>query len=184
LRRGEVDIVIGTHRLLSGDVAFKDLGLVIIDEEQRFGVAHKEKLKKLRYSVDVLTMTATPIPRTLHMALAGARNLSLIETPPEDRFPVQTYVVEYSPEMVREAIRGSWTAAGRFTLSTTASLTSIVLLTISSSWYPRRGWVWAMARWMKKNWKRSCWTLSKAVMMCWCVPPLLKTVLISPTSIP
>jgi transcription-repair coupling factor (superfamily II helicase) len=105
LRRGEVDIVIGTHRLLSGDVAFKDLGLVIIDEEQRFGVAHKEKLKKLRYSVDVLTMTATPIPRTLHMALAGARNLSLIETPPEDRFPVQTYVVEYSPEMVREAIR-------------------------------------------------------------------------------
>ncbi len=105
LRRGEVDIVIGTHRLLSGDVAFKDLGLVIIDEEQRFGVAHKEKLKKLRYSVDVLTMTATPIPRTLHMALAGVRNLSLIETPPEDRFPVQTYVVEYSPEMVREAIR-------------------------------------------------------------------------------
>jgi len=105
LKRGEVDIVIGTHRLLSGDVSFKDLGLVIIDEEQRFGVAHKEKLKKLRYSVDVLTMTATPIPRTLHMALAGVRNMSLIETPPEDRFPVQTYVVEYSPELVREAIR-------------------------------------------------------------------------------
>ncbi|MBE3571414.1 MAG: transcription-repair coupling factor [Moorella humiferrea] len=105
LKKGEIDIIIGTHRLLSKDVAFKDLGLVIIDEEQRFGVAHKEKLKKLRYSVDVLTMTATPIPRTLHMALAGVRNMSLIETPPEDRFPVQTYVVEYSPELVREAIR-------------------------------------------------------------------------------
>ncbi|MDN5343976.1 MAG: hypothetical protein PWQ18_87 [Clostridia bacterium] len=105
LKRGEIDIIIGTHRLLSADVAFKNLGLVIIDEEQRFGVAHKEKLKKLRYSVDALTMTATPIPRTLHMALAGVRNLSLIETPPEDRFPVQTYVVEYSPELVREAIR-------------------------------------------------------------------------------
>lgn len=105
LARGEIDIVIGTHRLLSQDVAFKDLGLVIIDEEQRFGVAHKEKLKQLRYTVDVLTMTATPIPRTLHMALAGVRDMSLIETPPEDRFPVQTYVVEYSSELVREAIK-------------------------------------------------------------------------------
>ncbi|TYL09888.1 Transcription-repair-coupling factor [Moorella thermoacetica] len=105
LKRGEVDIVIGTHRLLSSDVNFKNLGLVIIDEEQRFGVAHKEKLKQLRYSVDVLTMTATPIPRTLHMSLAGVRDMSMIETPPEDRFPVQTYVVEYNPELVREAIR-------------------------------------------------------------------------------
>jgi len=105
LARGDIDIIIGTHRLLSEDVAFKDLGLVIIDEEQRFGVAHKEKLKQLRYTVDVLTMTATPIPRTLHMALAGVRDMSLIETPPEDRYPVQTYVVEYSPELVREAIR-------------------------------------------------------------------------------
>lgn len=105
LKRGEVDIVIGTHRLLSGDVGFKNLGLLIIDEEQRFGVAHKEKLKQLRYSVDVLTMTATPIPRTLHMSLAGVRDMSMIETPPEDRFPVQTYVVEYNPELVREAIR-------------------------------------------------------------------------------
>ncbi|MBE3580904.1 MAG: transcription-repair coupling factor [Thermoanaerobacteraceae bacterium] len=105
LARGDIDIIIGTHRLLSEDVAFKDLGLVIIDEEQRFGVAHKEKLKQLRYTVDVLTMTATPIPRTLHMALAGVRDMSLIETPPEDRYPVQTYVVEYSPELVREVIR-------------------------------------------------------------------------------
>ena len=101
---GGVDIVIGTHRLLSKDIKFKDLGLVIIDEEQRFGVSQKEKLKYLRKNVDVLTMTATPIPRTLHMALVGVRDMSLIETPPEDRYPVRTYVTEYNPETVREAI--------------------------------------------------------------------------------
>jgi len=113
LKNGETDIVIGTHRLLSSDVSFKNLGLVIVDEEQRFGVAHKEKLKRLCYSVDVMTMTATPIPRTLHMALAGVRNMSLIETPPEDRFPVQTYVIEYSPELVREAIRREMERGGQ-----------------------------------------------------------------------
>src|SRR5690606_10984313 len=91
LAAGDVDIVIGTHRLLSKDVRFKDLGLVIVDEEQRFGVAQKERLKELRRSVDVLTLSATPIPRTLHMALAGVRDMSLIETPPEDRFPIRTY---------------------------------------------------------------------------------------------
>lgn len=105
LALGQVDIVIGTHRLLSRDVKFKDLGLLIIDEEQRFGVTHKEKIKQLRQSVDVLTITATPIPRTLHMSLVGVRDMSLIETAPEDRYPVQTYVVEYSDELVREAIR-------------------------------------------------------------------------------
>lgn len=101
---GGIDIIIGTHRLLSKDVKFKDLGLVIVDEEQRFGVAQKEKLKYLKKNVDVLTMTATPIPRTLHMALVGVRDMSLIETPPEDRYPVRTYVTEYNPETVREAI--------------------------------------------------------------------------------
>ncbi|HHY18472.1 MAG TPA: transcription-repair coupling factor, partial [Firmicutes bacterium] len=101
---GGVDIVIGTHRLLSKDVKFKDLGLVIVDEEQRFGVAQKERLKYLKKNVDVLTMTATPIPRTLHMALVGVRDMSLIETPPEDRYPVRTYVTEYNPETVRESI--------------------------------------------------------------------------------
>lgn len=105
LARGKLDIVIGTHRLLSSDVRFKDLGLLIIDEEQRFGVAQKERLKQMRHNVDVLTLTATPIPRTLHMSLAGARDMSVIETPPEGRYPVQTYVVEYSPELVRDAIR-------------------------------------------------------------------------------
>lgn len=104
LKTGSVDVVIGTHRLLSQDVVFKELGLLIVDEEQRFGVTHKEKLKKLKTNVDVLTLTATPIPRTLHMSMLGVRDLSVIETPPENRFPVQTYVLEYSDSLVREAI--------------------------------------------------------------------------------
>ena len=104
LRNGTIDMVIGTHRLLSKDIQFHDLGLLIIDEEQRFGVSHKEKIKKLKTNVDVLTLTATPIPRTLHMSMVGVRDLSVIETPPENRFPVQTYVLEYNDQMVREAI--------------------------------------------------------------------------------
>ena len=104
LRKVMVDIVIGTHRVLSKDMQFKDLGLLIIDEEQRFGVAHKEKIKHLKENVDVLTLTATPIPRTLHMSLAGIRDMSVLEEPPVDRTPIQTYVMEYNEEMVREAI--------------------------------------------------------------------------------
>jgi len=104
LRIGTVDIVIGTHRLLSKDVVFKDLGLLIVDEEQRFGVKHKERLKQLKENVDVLTLTATPIPRTLHMSLIGIRDMSVIEDPPEERYPVQTYVVEFNEQIVREAI--------------------------------------------------------------------------------
>ena len=107
LARGRIDIVIGTHRLLSRDISFHDLGLLIIDEEQRFGVRHKERLKQLRMDVDVLAMTATPIPRTLHLSLVGARDLSVIETPPEDRYPVQTFVVEYSELLIKEAIQRS-----------------------------------------------------------------------------
>ncbi len=104
LSQGAVDIVIGTHRLISGDVQFKDLGLVIIDEEQRFGVTHKEHLKKLRTEVDVLTLTATPIPRTLYMALTGVRDISNLNTPPEERLPIVTHVGPYSPKLVRQAI--------------------------------------------------------------------------------
>lgn len=104
LARGEVDVIIGTHRLLGDDVRFKDLGLVIIDEEQRFGVQHKEKLKALRTTVDVLTLSATPIPRTLHMSMVGMRDMSVITSPPEDRFPVETYVAEYDGELIRDAI--------------------------------------------------------------------------------
>jgi len=105
LSLGLVDVIVGTHRILSDDVKFKDLGLLIIDEEQRFGVGHKEKIKMLRTNVDVLTLTATPIPRTLQMSLSGVRDLSMIETPPEDRLPVQTYVLEFHPEVIQDAIR-------------------------------------------------------------------------------
>ncbi|MCR4432359.1 MAG: transcription-repair coupling factor [Tepidanaerobacteraceae bacterium] len=104
LRSGEVDIIIGTHRLLQKDVKFKDLGLLVVDEEQRFGVSHKEKIKQMKKNVDVLTLTATPIPRTLHMAMSGVRDMSIIETPPEDRFPIQTYVVEHNESLIRDAI--------------------------------------------------------------------------------
>ena len=105
LHDGSVDIVVGTHRLVSETVKFKDLGLLIVDEEQRFGVAHKEKLKTLKANVDVLTLSATPIPRTLHMSMVGVRDMSIIETPPEDRYPVQTFVAEFRVDMVRDAIR-------------------------------------------------------------------------------
>jgi transcription-repair coupling factor (superfamily II helicase) len=104
LKAGTCDIVVGTHRLLSKDIVYRDLGLLVVDEEQRFGVTHKEKIKKLKTNVDVLTLTATPIPRTLHMSMLGVRDLSVIETPPENRFPVQTYVMEYNGSLVREAI--------------------------------------------------------------------------------
>lgn len=104
LKKGQVDIIVGTHRLLSKDVVYKDLGLLIIDEEQRFGVAHKEKIKQLKTNIDVLTLTATPIPRTLHMSLIGIRDMSVLEEPPMDRVPIQTYVMEYNEELVREAI--------------------------------------------------------------------------------
>ncbi|MDW7649798.1 MAG: transcription-repair coupling factor [Bacillota bacterium] len=104
LQEGSIDLVVGTHRLLSRDVRFRNLGLLVVDEEQRFGVRHKEKIKMLKKNVDVLTMTATPIPRTLHMAMVGVRDMSVIETPPEDRYPIQTYVLEYSDTLIREAI--------------------------------------------------------------------------------
>lgn len=113
MERGFSDILIGTHRILSKDVKFKDLGLIIVDEEQRFGVAHKEKLKALRENVDVLTLSATPIPRTLHMSLAGIRDMSLLEEPPQERHPIQTYVMENNPEFIREAIHREISRGGQ-----------------------------------------------------------------------
>ncbi|HZK25241.1 MAG TPA: transcription-repair coupling factor [Oscillospiraceae bacterium] len=104
LEEGSIDLLVGTHRMLSQDVRFNKLGLLVVDEEQRFGVRHKERIKMLKKNLDVLTMTATPIPRTLHMSLAGVRDMSVIETPPEDRYPIQTYVLEYSDSLIREAI--------------------------------------------------------------------------------
>ena len=105
LANGKVDVLIGTHRILQSDVTFKDIGLLIVDEEQRFGVKQKEKLKRWSAQIDILTLSATPIPRTLHMSLVGARDMSIIETPPEERFPVQSYVVEYEEEIIRDAIK-------------------------------------------------------------------------------
>lgn len=113
LRRGEIDVLVGTHRMLSRDVRFKDLGLLVIDEEQRFGVQHKEAMKLLRQNVDVLTLSATPIPRTLHMSLVGIRDMSLIEEPPEERYPVQTYVVEQDDDILREAIQREMDRGGQ-----------------------------------------------------------------------
>lgn len=113
LKKGLVDIVIGTHRLISSDVVYKDLGLLIIDEEQRFGVTHKEKIKQIKEDVDVLTLTATPIPRTLHMSLVGIRDMSLLEEAPNDRLPIQTYVMEYNEEMVREAVTRELSRGGQ-----------------------------------------------------------------------
>lgn len=113
IKEGSVDVVIGTHRLLQKSVQFKDLGLLIVDEEQRFGVTHKERLKQIRANVDCLTLTATPIPRTLHMSMMGVRDLSVIETPPENRFPVQTYVVEHNEGLVREALERELARGGQ-----------------------------------------------------------------------
>ena len=112
-KKGLVDILIGTHRVLNDEIQYKDLGLLIIDEEQRFGVQHKEKIKKLKENVDVLTLTATPIPRTLHMSLVGIRDMSVLEEAPEERMPIQTYVMEYNDEMVREAIRRECSRQGQ-----------------------------------------------------------------------
>ena len=113
LRKGQIDIIIGTHRLLSKDVKYQDLGLLVVDEEQRFGVKHKERIKSIKKDVDVLTLTATPIPRTLHMSLVGARDLSVIETPPANRYPVQTYVLEMNGFVIREAIEREMARGGQ-----------------------------------------------------------------------
>ncbi|MGY4691881.1 transcription-repair coupling factor [Salibacterium sp. K-3] len=113
LKTGGLDIVVGTHRVLSKDITFKDLGLLIVDEEQRFGVTHKEKIKQLKANIDVLTLTATPIPRTLHMSMLGVRDLSVIETPPENRFPVQTYVMDYNPSLVKEGVQRELSRGGQ-----------------------------------------------------------------------
>ena len=131
LKKGTVDIVIGTHRVLSADVGFKDLGLLIIDEEQRFGVKHKEKIKKLKSTVDVMTLTATPIPRTLHMSLVGIRDMSVLEEPPMDRMPIQTFVMEYNEEMVREAINRELGRGGQVfyvynRINTIADITAVI----------------------------------------------------------
>ena len=133
-----MDIVIGTHRVLSKDVQFKDLGLLIIDEEQRFGVAHKEKIKQLKQNVDVLTLTATPIPRTLHMSLIGIRDMSVLEEPPMDRVPIQTYVMEYNEDWCVRQFPGNSPVEDRHIMYTTVCGRSQMWQQRSQSLYRRR----------------------------------------------
>ena len=134
LKTGEIDIIIGTHRILQKDLEFKDLGLLIIDEEQRFGVAHKERLKELKKNVDVLSMTATPIPRTLHMSMVSVRDMSLLETPPENRYPVTTYVLEHREDVIIDAIKKELSRGGQ-----------VFYL------YNRVAGIYRIAEWIKKN---------------------------------
>ena len=151
LAAGTVDLVIGTHRLLSKDIRFKDLGLVVVDEEQRFGVTHKERLKQLKTEVHVLTLSATPIPRTLNLALVGVRDMSVIETPPEDRLPIQTRVAEASAGLVRDAILRELDRAARCSTSTTASRRSRRRPSSYGACCPRHGSWSPTARWARAS---------------------------------
>lgn len=139
LKTGGVDVVIGTHRLLSPEVRFKDLGLIIVDEEQRFGVEHKEAMKHMRTQVDVLAMSATPIPRTLEMGLTGIREMSTILTPPEERHPILTFVGPYDEKQIAAAIRRELMRDGRRSSSTTGCAASTRSRRGCASWSPRRG---------------------------------------------
>ena len=168
---GKVDILIGTHRLLSRDVRPKDLGLLIVDEEQRFGVKQKELLRQLRLRVDVLSLSATPIPRTLQMSLAGLRDISVIETPPEGRRPVKTYVGEYDEELVQARDRArAGPRRARPSSCTTASRRSRRPPSGCARWCPRRACWWPTARWRRSSSRRPCSTSCAARPTCWCAP--------------
>ena len=156
LKKGFVDIAIGTHRLLSKDVEFKDLGLLIIDEEQRFGVTHKEKIKKLKNDVDVMTLSATPIPRTLHMSLVGIRDMSVLEEPPTDRVPIQTFVTEHNDEMIREAIHRELARNGRCIMYTIVSAALTRWRRTLRNWYRRPMSPMHTGRWKNVCLKKLC----------------------------
>ena len=143
LASGRVDVIVGTHRLLSKDVRFKDLGLLVVDEEQRFGVVHKERIKQMRKRVDVLTMTATPIPRTLNMSLVGIRDMSIIETPPKDRLSIQTNVVKFDAPVIERAIRSELARGGQIYFVHNRVNRSTPLGTFCSAWCQRRDGDWA-----------------------------------------
>ena len=154
LREGGVDIVIGTHRLISGDVVFKDLGLVVIDEEQRFGVLHKEKFKELFKLVDVLTLSATPIPRTLYLSLVGVKDMSTIETPPPNRLPVETVVSAYDERIIRAAIDRELERQGQvFFLHNRVAIDRASARSDRCIFVRRPESKSATARWTPTNWK-------------------------------
>ena len=154
LKSGMIDIVIGTHRLLQKDVAFKDLGLLVLDEEQRFGVKHKEKLKKIRSTMDVLALTATPIPRTLHMSLMGIRDISVISTPPEHRKSIITYISEIDDAVISEAIRNELNRNGQIFLFITTFTAYGPWQNICRNWCPESGSMWLTVVWMTICWSR------------------------------
>ena len=169
LADGSIDVVIGTHRLLSADVKFKDLGLLVVDEEQRFGVTHKEAIKKLSTDVDVLTLTATPIPRTLEMSLTGIRDLTLLHTPPADRQPILTYVGEYDDRAVAEAIRRELLREGQVFYVHNRVATSRRWRPSCAAWFPKPGSPWPTARWTRARSRRSSSTSGRAsydVLVC------------------
>ncbi len=173
LASGAVDIVIGTHRLLQKGVVFRDLGLVVVDEEHRFGVAHKERLKQLKKTVDVVTLTATPIPRTLQLAFAGLRDLSVIDTPPADRLAIRTQVCNFSDALIREAILRELrrAAAGRSSSSTIACRRSARSATGCARRCPRPGWWWPTARCRSASSKKRCSRSCTARRTCCCARP-------------
>ena len=156
VKKGKIDILIGTHRLLSKDVVFRDLGLLIVDEEQRFGVRHKEKLKQLKRLVDVLTLTATPIPRTLHMSLMGSRDMSIINTPPQDRLPIHTEIIAFDEGRISEAIHREVERGGQvhFVHNRIQPLYRL-LLSIFRLCYRRCASPLRTVRWPAESWKKS-----------------------------
>lgn len=152
MAEGKIDILIGTHKLLQNDVKFKDLGLLIVDEEHRFGVRHKERIKAMRANVDILTLTATPIPRTLNMAMSGMRDLSIIATPPARRLAVKTFVREYDSTVVRRRSCVKFCAGGRFIIFTMMWKTSRKPPNGWQNWYLKRGLPSVTGRCVSANW--------------------------------
>jgi transcription-repair coupling factor (superfamily II helicase) len=166
LAAGKVEIIVGTHRLLSKDVRFRDLGLLVVDEEQRFGVAHKERIKQMRKRVDVLTMTATPIPRTLNMSLAGIRDMSIIETPPKDRLSIQTNVVKFDQEVIAAPSAPRWSAGPGVLRPQPRGVDLLAGQPDRRGSCPRRGWSSATGRWRGRRSSARWWTSSRASTTC------------------
>lgn len=184
LRDGSVDVVIGTHRLFSSETKFKDLGLVIVDEEQRFGVEHKEQLKKLRANVDVLTMSATPIPRTLEMAVTGIREMSTITTPPEERHPVLTFVGPYDEKQISAAIRRELLREGQvFYIHNRVESIDKAAARLKDL-VPEAGSPPRTARWARPNWRRWWSTSGRRSSTCWSPPRSWSRASTSPTPTP
>ena len=154
LADGTVDVVVGTHRLLSTDIAFKGLGLLVVDEEQRFGVSHKEAVKRLSQGVDVLTLTASPIPRTLEMALTGIRDLSMVTTPPVDRRPILTYVGEHDERAITEAIRRELLREGQVFFVHNRVMDIDGQLVGFAGWCLKPAWPSLTVRWMRGPWRK------------------------------